>query len=231
MRDGIIRQRRVRLKRLRWTQGWLLLVLLSLLAMMVLYSVMREHTALLGLGLAGVLLGSFRALDRSRRDWGLAIALAVPHVVLIAIHDPAADGPTLRVAGQVLGILFYGFGAYAIFSHVVRARVVVADTLYGAASVYLLLALAWALAYAVLHTYQPLAFVSEGRVLVWDDFVYFSVVTLTTLGYGEITPVTPAARSLVMLEVVVGVFYTTVVLARLVGLYIAQATAGRARDD
>lgn len=224
MRDGLIRERRLRLERLRWTRGWLLLVLLSLLAMMVLYSVFREHTGLLGLGLTGVLLGTFHALDRRRRDWVLALALAVPHVLLIALHEPGVDPVEMRVAGQILGILFYGFVAYIILAHVVRARVVVADTLYGAASAYLLLALVWALAYAVLDTFQPGAFAGV-ESLAWDDFVYFSVVTLTTLGYGDIGPVTAEARSLVMLEVVVGVFYTTVVLARLVGLYIAQATS------
>lgn len=230
MRDGITRRRRIRLERLRWTRGWLLLVLLSLLGMMVLYSMLREHTGLLGFGLAGVLLSSFHALDRSRRDWMLALALAVPHVLLIALHDPATDPVTLRVLGQVFGILFYGFVAYIILAHVISARVVVADTLYGAASVYLLLALVWALGFAVLDALQPGAFTASGAALVWDDFVYFSVATLTTLGYGDILPVTPAARSLVMLEVVVGVFYTTVVLARLVGLYIAQATVPPSED-
>ena len=224
MRDGIIRERRLRLERLRWTRGWLLLVLLSLLAMIVLYSVLREHTGLLGLGLTGVLLGTFSALDRSRRDWMLALALAIPHVLLIALHEPGIDPVGMRVAGQILGMLFYGYVAYVILAHVLRARVVVADTLYGAASAYLLLALVWALGYAVLDTYQPGAFAGADARLAWDDFVYFSVVTLTTLGYGDIEPVTAEARSLVMLEVVVGVFYTTVVLARLVGLYIVQAT-------
>lgn len=227
MRDGLIRDRRRRLARLRWTRGWLLLVLLTLIASFVLYAVLREHTGLLGLLLVGVLLGSFRTLDRSRRDWTLALAFAVPHVALIALHDPAVDGPALRVAGQLAGVLFYGFVAYVIFTHVVRSRVVVADTLYGAASVYLLLALVWALGYAVLETFQPAAFSAAHSPLAWDDFVYFSVITLTTLGYGDILPATPAARSLVMLEVIVGVFYTTVVLARLVGLYIAQSTAAR----
>ena len=224
MRDGLIRQRRLHFQRLRWTSGWLLVVLLTLIASIVLYAVLSEHTGWLSFVLVAVLMGSFRALDRGRIDQLLALALAVPHVAFIAIHQPGVDGPALRVAGQLFGIAFYTYLSVTILRHVLRSRVVVADTLYGAASVYLLLALVWALAYAILDTINPGAFTGPHTPLAWDDFVYFSVVTVTTLGYGDYVPVSPGARSLVMLEVIVGVFYTTVLLARLVGLYIAQAS-------
>ena len=201
----------------------MLLVLLSLLGSIVLYAVAREHTGWLSLGVVVVLLGSFRSLERGRIEQVAALALAIPHVVLIALHQPGVDGPALRVAGQLFGIAFYSFAALTILRHVVRSRVVVADTLYGAASAYLLLALVWALAYAIRDTLMPGAFTGPNPPLAWDDFVYFSMITITTLGYGDMLAVTPGARALVMLEVIVGVFYTTVVLARLVGLYIAQA--------
>ena len=225
MHDGLIRQRKLRIDRLRWTRGWLLLVLLTLLASIVFYAVLDQHTGWLSLGLVVVLMGSFRALERGVGEQVAALALAVPHVAFIALHEPGVDGPALRIAGQAFGIAFYSYVSWTILRHVIRARVVVADTLYGAASVYLLLALAWALAYAILDTLSPGAFAGPHTPLAWDDFVYFSVVTVTTLGYGDMLAVTPGARSLVMLEVVVGVFYTTVVLARLVGLYIAQTTS------
>ena len=60
--------------------------------------------------------------------------------------------------------------------------------------------------------------------LAWDDFMYYSFVTLTTLGYGDITPLTQTTRSLAILEAITGVFYTTVLVARLVGVYLVQFT-------
>jgi uncharacterized membrane protein len=52
----------------------------------------------------------------------------------------------------------------------------------------------------------------------WSDFIFYSFTTLTTLGYGDITPVSPAARSFAVLEAITGVFYAAVLVARLVGL-------------
>jgi len=89
----------------------------------------------------------------------------------------------------------------------------------GAVAVYLLIGLAWASAYELLHFVRPGAFGSalaaEPAPQTW---IYYSFVTLTTMGYGDITPVHPVARSLAIAEALIGQLYLAITLARLVSL-------------
>ncbi|MCA9889861.1 MAG: two pore domain potassium channel family protein, partial [Anaerolineae bacterium] len=73
--------------------------------------------------------------------------------------------------------------------------------------------------------------VEPGQVFPWQNFAYFSYVTLTTLGFGDIQPVTLVARAAVTIESVIGVFYTTVIMARLVSLYTAQGVEAEIKHD
>ncbi|MCA9905846.1 MAG: two pore domain potassium channel family protein, partial [Anaerolineae bacterium] len=66
--------------------------------------------------------------------------------------------------------------------------------------------------------------IAETDALPWQHIAYYSAVTLTTMGYGDVLPVTAWARSLASLEAIIGVLYLTVVVARLVGLYASQET-------
>jgi len=96
---------------------------------------------------------------------------------------------------------------------------------------YLLAAVAWGNAYAVVYALWPASF-RVADAIAWQLagwhlrrylFNYFSVMTLTTMGFGDITPASLLAYSLVWLEVVFGQFYLAVVVAQLVGLKLAQA--------
>jgi uncharacterized membrane protein len=112
---------------------------------------------------------------------------------------------------------------------IVRDTVVTADTLYGAASIYLLIGITFALAYFIISRLQPDAFhVIGGRsadlIGGWPSFVYFSFITLSTVGYGDITPATQFVRSVVILQVITGVFFVAVLIGRLVDLYRPKAT-------
>lgn len=99
------------------------------------------------------------------------------------------------------------------------------NRLVGAVCVYLLLGVLWALAYAFLELVAPGSFtgIELAATTGWhNDWFYFSFVTLTTLGYGDITPVSSAARSLVYLQAIAGIFYVAVLVAGLVGAYISE---------
>lgn len=124
--------------------------------------------------------------------------------------------------------MFLVFTLATLFRAVVSTREITMDTIYGAISVYLLIGLAWAVAYRLLSTVQPDAFaaVVKGNVsprVSWPDCLFFSFVTLTSTGYGDIVPMTAHARSLAMLESVSGTMYMAVLVARLVGVYAAVA--------
>ena len=126
-----------------------------------------------------------------------------------------------------MGILFLGFTTWILLRHVMQAKQVDSDTLCGAVSVYLLLGIAWVLLYGVIETVQPGSFnvssaLTGDESKAWADLVYYSFVTLTTLGYGDVAPLSPRVRSLAVLEAITGVFYVAILVARLVGLHIAQ---------
>jgi len=99
------------------------------------------------------------------------------------------------------------------------------NRLVGAVCVYLLLGVLWALAYAFLELLAPGSFngIELAKATGWhNNWFYFSFVTLTTLGYGDITPISSAARSLAYLQAIAGQFYIAVLVAGLVSAYITD---------
>ena len=190
------------------------------------------------LGVAALISGVY-AVSEKRAQWIAALVLVVPAGVLNTVVAFRPD-PRLAVPTVILTILFLVFTLVSLLRAVVRAEQVTRDTIYGAISIYLLMAIAWAAAYWLLLTLQPDAIVMDAtrhphHTMDWSDCVFYSFVTLTSLGYGDILPMTPQARSLSMLEAVSGIMYIATLIARLVGLYSAMKsqvtpeTAGRAR--
>jgi hypothetical protein len=108
-----------------------------------------------------------------------------------------------------------------------RAKQVTSNTIYGAVSVYLLIGTMFSIFYNIIETLMPGSFfIGETRSL---DFVFFSFTTLTTLGYGDITPVSAYARTATSLQAIIGVLYTAILISRFVGIYIAQHLAKNIR--
>jgi voltage-gated potassium channel len=133
--------------------------------------------------------------------------------------------PSLVLVGECFGILFTGFIVITILSFIFREKEVTSNVIYGAIVVYLLIAIMWAFIYSLLEIIQPGSFaIREGQVGVDRHlFIYYSLVTITTLGYGDITPLTAQANSFSSLEAVIGQIYLVVTVARLVGINIAQS--------
>lgn len=165
-----------------------------------------------------VLLSGVTAVAEYRRT---AIALAVLAFIAIALRWSewlvAADlFPELQAASASLALVIL---AIAVGTTVFISKRTVHARILGAVVLYLLLGMLWGFMYFGLHSLRPDAFVgaadSETGIARW---VYFSFVTLTTLGYGDITPVTRAARSLAMLEALVGQLYPAIILGRLLSL-------------
>jgi hypothetical protein len=132
--------------------------------------------------------------------------------------------PAVLPIAHSLGILFFSITIATILSHLFKEDEVTSDLINGGICGYLLIGMMWAFVFSVLESLQPGSFLmADSHDKSIKDFLYFSFVTLTTLGYGDITPLSDQARSLVMLEAIVGQIYITVFIARLVGLHISQS--------
>jgi hypothetical protein len=132
---------------------------------------------------------------------------------------------------RATGLLFVGFIVFQLLRFIALAPRVDLEVLCAALAAYLTVALLWAFAYALIAARSPDSFVftagdAAERTMVGFNCLYFSFVTLCTVGYGDIVPVSPAARLLAMMEAVVGMLFTTVLIARLVGHYSSEHGGG-----
>src|SRR5262245_19326369 len=147
-------------------------------------------------------------LAQRRRRRLLGWSLAVPAVAerLLWLFAPS---PRLLVLGSIGWMLFFGFVTWSQLRSVLRQRKVTGETISNAVSVYLLLGLTWGLLYVVLFQLDPQAFSfgassTPGRQYVFPVLIYFSMTTLATIGFGDITPLTLQARYAAVAEGITG---------------------------
>ncbi len=162
----------------------------------------------------------------------VAVALGLGGWLLRTIGDPQHG---LRVSGDLLGFLFLLLVLVSVLGDVLRARRVTADTVMGAACVYILMGVAWGYLFDIVEWLEPGSFVLSADALADSavrsaQLTYFSFITLTTVGYGDITPLTPAARVFSMVEGLIGQLYIAILIARLVGLHTAAGTGPPSSD-
>jgi hypothetical protein len=199
------------------------------------------YDVLFGLMLVSVFLITFE----SRRQRLGALALGLPGLASNWAAHGLVGGP--RVAADVLyNCLAFGFFAFAsvvILRGLFEDKVVRADHIFGAVCGYLLAGVAWGNLYVLADLLLPDSF-SVKPEIAWQLreehtrrflFNYYSFATITTLGYGGITPIDPATATLSWLESVFGLFYVAVVVAQLVGLKLCQrveqASSSAVRDE
>jgi hypothetical protein len=158
-----------------------------------------------------------------------SVVLFVPTTIahLLAAYSGAAP---MRVAALTLRIVFFGYTTGLVVWRTMRRSDVTIDTIAGAACAYTLLALVWASIYVLLDFLRPGSFNIPAAWLMGAAhdpgaaLAYFSFITLTTVGYGDITPVWPGAAGLAAAEAIVGQLYLAITIARLVGLHASQRT-------
>jgi hypothetical protein len=173
----------------------------------------------------------------SERRWHLilAIVLALPAVAVQLAPSLFGEQGTL-VLRMAMSAVFFIYIASLILIFLVKQNRVSTDMILGAINVYLLLAIAFTFLHAFVEVVKPGSYLYLGESLssVFQGhpeiealafLLYFSVVTLTTLGYGDIAPAVPAARMLCSLEAMIGQLFVAVFIARLVSLHIG----GRSR--
>lgn len=130
---------------------------------------------------------------------------------------------TFLLSIQLVYVLYLGVAAYLILRDILLTQQVTIDMIRGGICVYFLMGFVWALLYSIAATFESRAF--SQPIFVEESFskaIYFSFTTLTTLGYGDITPVSPLATMLTNLEAIIGQMYPSILIAILVGSYLSQ---------
>lgn len=203
--------------------GYLLAVLILLVLLYPFHD--ESPAATLGFGVLNsiILAAAAYAASHSRRTLLIMLALSAPVIALEWIYVFTR----LSFIGNfryLAAAVFYGYTIYHVLHAVLRPGPVSADKISGAIAAYMLTAVGWAGLYGLTDSLVPGSFdlmghSDAGNPLSIRDLLYFSFTTLTTTGYGDITPVSRHAQSLAILEQMFGTFYVAILIARLAGLY------------
>ena len=170
-----------------------------------------------------ILVSGVYAAGQRRYLFIIAILIGLPAFLLLWSKE-LVKSHFLISAGNILMISFFFYMVLVILSYLFRQDEVTADMIMGAVCVYFFLGLMWGFVFSLLEHLQPESFrFGEGLAAGVGNFTYYSFVTQTTLGYGDITPVSTPARSLSLLEAIIGQLYLAVLIARLVGIHISQS--------
>jgi voltage-gated potassium channel len=166
--------------------------------------------------LALVIVGSLGAVYARRKLFYLGLVIGVPALFL-----------TVTGGGLALSIATLLFVSVVLLIGIFERPQVTGASLASALTVYLLLGILWSQAYALVDLYDPGAFYGLDPDAMTDrrELFYYSFVTLTTLGYGDIGPVSPAARSLVITQAIAGQLYLVVLVAALVGAWTSRKSS------
>lgn len=162
-------------------------------------------------------------LGSTRLNTSLAAVTGVYSFILGIINSfLPAQTPTSALLWTIGLVIMQMTLIIALLQFIFEADTVDSDVLLAAVTAYLVLGTLFVPIYTVLEVASPGSFsinVGTYEIVGWQNFLYFSYATLTTLGYGDITPISPVAQSLAITETITGVLYTTILISRLVGLY------------
>jgi hypothetical protein len=184
-----------------------------------------------GLAFTALLLFAIRIVGPRLRI--LTVALVVPTLLAHWIQH-LSNSSVHRIVGLGLVTVFLAFLTLVIMFAVFRDESVTADTIVGAVCTYFLIGVTWGSAYALLVAVSPDSLsvsAALARASGWGGSIsaftpvlqYYSFTTLATLGYGDVSPLTPGARALSVMEGLTGQLYLAVLVARLVGIHTARA--------
>ncbi len=176
------------------------------------------------------LLSAIYSACREKSHVVVGLSLAIPLTILNWANEELMSPDIGMIIMIGLGVFFI-YISYTIFRYILAERTVTVNTIFASLSVYFMIGLIFAFAYGIIEALQPGSFqlatqMGERAPLggpgtgAFSTFFYYSFVTMTTLGYGDITPITPFAGSVSTLEAIIGQIYLVVLVARLVALQV-----------
>jgi Ion channel len=201
------------------------ILLVAQLAAVLLYPFMETSDAgralfsIFGVAILGLVFLAVRSTPA--HNW-VAIVLGVPAIVLLLIQAVTGDDELLPWSSALEAVL-YIYAAVALIAYMLEDRVITRDELWAIGATFTLVAWAFAYAYTVVQAIEPDSFtaaVNAGDDRTWIELLFLSFTTLTSTGLSDVIPIKPFARSLVMVEQVVGLGYVVVLVSRLVALTV-----------
>ena len=189
--------------------------------------------------MALVLLAAIQSLCFERRQRMFALLLGIP-TILICLGGHALSGTaslSVLFVGHLCGVLFFFGSAGLIVKSLFNSRSLTFDSIFGAVCGYLFLGLAWAMSCLMIETFQPGSFqISQSLRTSGEQpqphvLMYYSFVTLTTVGYGDVTPISPTTRTFAWIEAITGQFYLAIIVAGLVSMLVAKTNHPRRSEQ
>jgi voltage-gated potassium channel len=208
-------------------QNGFLILLLSLLALQIIPPLINqsERSILLGILVSIVLLFALYLVAYSRKELIIGMLLCAPAIATNWTSN-SVDATLVIYAHYFFAIAFLAYICVHIFRYLFESEDISADMLYAAVCLYFIVGMIWAMVYVLIEMYHPGSFQLDSDLdntrAVFGELLYFSYVTITTLGYGDMAPLTRLARSWVTIEAIIGQFYLAFVVARLVSLQVTN---------
>lgn len=201
----------------------LLVLIMSLLVLTPFLDDFVETRILMDAFLTAIFFAIIFAVKSQRSYVIIASFLALP-LIISTWSFYFVELTSIGLLTRIFGALFLGYAVINILRIVVQSEEVTKETIYAAIVAYMLMALMWAFLYMILELLAPgsFSFPEKGFRAETMRFKYFSLVTITTLGYGDITPLTNKASALVLVEALVGQIYLVVLVAWLVGMHVSR---------
>ena len=167
----------------------------------------------------GMMLISLMSL-RTHRRWAKRIVVLTGFMLIFVVARDVTKNSYIEYVYLLTLLMFFCMASWIVGRQVLLTGTVDVNKIVGSVALYIMIGLIWSLLYTLLLEYQPDAMKGFEAGMWYQNMstmTYFSFVTLTTLGYGDISPLTSTAQTLVVIEAITGMFYLAIIVASLVG--------------
>ncbi len=214
---------------MRQTGNYIFLLVVLFMSLVLIMSVRNIFLVkVLGLCLISGLCLSAYLITRCHRDQLILIPLGVVALAVYVMLHTTNEPVFLKILDKLLWLGFAGYLILIVFRQIFNSKSINSQEIYGAISIYLLTGFVFSQIYELILVFRPdaIAFDTKNFIggLQTGDMIYFSFVTLATVGYGDLTPADPISRAACVIESVIGIMYISIFIARFVSIHSSNST-------